>query len=394
MYISFYSERNPGKILTRETELVTRKNKEWIEKLLPGFNYLYNRALQIIEGGDISKKYQTIYIKKKNGNRRRIDIPNEELKKYQREVVYVFTNKLKFIFPSSIYGYVKGRNRKQMAEVHKNQYQIIKLDIKDFFSSCTLEFVLSSMKEIYPFCMINIRMIRTILIPCIVYFGGEYRLPQGAPTSPMLSNIAMIPIDFTIENEIKDQSGIQWQYTRYADDIIISCGEYYPNKCLSTEEKLLSEIFGDNEKPKILSLRDKYYKPRKIAQRAINSVKENLKKNPYFKLNEDKTKILYPRYGNVWMLGISVGSEVNVGNKNKQKLKAILWTFLIDCKNGKPWTEEETRSMLGKLANAGFIEPKFVINLISKYEQKLQISFKGEVKKILCNRRTDNRDNG
>ena len=388
MYISFY--RNPDKIVTRNTEVVTRKNKEWIEKLLPGFNYLYNRALQIIEGGDISKKYQTIYIAKKNGNKRRIDIPDEELKKYQREVVYIFTNKLNFLFPSCTYGFVKGRNRKQMAEVHKNQYQIIKLDIKDFFSSCTLDFVLNSMNEVYPFCMFNTRMIRTILIPCMVYFGGEYRLPQGAPTSPLLSNIAMIPIDFAIENEIKDQ----WQYTRYADDMTISCGEYYPNKCLSTEEKLLSEIFGDNEKPKILSLRDKYYKPRKIAQRAINSVKKHLKKNPYFKLNEDKNRILYPRYGNVWMLGISVGSEVNVGNKNKQKLKAILWSFLIDCKNGKPWTEEETRSMLGKLANAGFIEPKFVINLISKYEQKLQISFKGEVKKILCNRRTDNRDNG
>ena len=57
--------------------------------------------------------------------------------KYQKEMVDIFNNHLALIFPQSVYGYVKGRSAKLMAEVHRNQYQVIKMDIKDFFEKLT-----------------------------------------------------------------------------------------------------------------------------------------------------------------------------------------------------------------------------------------------------------------
>ena len=84
------------------------------------------------------------------------------------------------------------------------------------------------------------------------------------------------------------------------------------------------------------------------------------------------------------MLGVTVGEEVKIGNQRKQRLKATLWSFLNDCKNGKPWSEADTRHMLGVLGYAKYIEPNFVNELIAKYEQKTGTKFRKEVKKILC----------
>ena len=218
MYISFYSKRNPGKIVTLKSEIVTKKNKKYFEQLIHYFEYLYFEALVIISNGDIEKRYHTVYINKKDGTKRRIDEPDDVLKEYQRKLVDIFTNKLNLLFPSSVYGFVKGRNRIQMTEVHKSQYQIIKMDIKDFFPSCTLEWILDSMAEVYPFCLVNRQMLETILIPCVIKYNGLYRLPQGAPSSPILSNIGMIPIDYNIESEL---NVLQYAYTRYADDMYI-----------------------------------------------------------------------------------------------------------------------------------------------------------------------------
>lgn len=132
MYISYINKKN-NQIETRDTDKATEKNIRELEKRIQCFYYLYNKALQILQNGDVSNRYRTEYRLKKNKTRRRIDVPDEEIMKYQKDVVDIFNNHLELIFPQSVYGYVKGRNAKAMAEVHKNQYQVIKLDIKDFF---------------------------------------------------------------------------------------------------------------------------------------------------------------------------------------------------------------------------------------------------------------------
>ena len=81
------------------------------------------------------------------------------------------------------------------------------------------------------------------------------------------------------------------------------------------------------------------------------------------------------------MLGISVGEKVEIGNKNKQTIKSMIWNFL--CQTEK-WDKKRTQQMLGVLANARFIEPEFVTKYVYLYEVKTGKNFCDEVRKILC----------
>jgi len=384
MYISYINKKN-GQIETRNADGITQKNIKELEKRMQCFYYLYEEALKILQDDDVSNWYRTEYRPKENKTKRRIDIPNDKIMKYQKQMVDIFNNHLELIFPKSVYGYVKGRNAKAMAEVHKNQYQVIKLDIKDFFPNCTFDFIMKAMYTVYPFCLLDDELIETIIKPCMIFYDGQFRLPQGAPTSPILSNIAMIPIDYALESYMLNDYTYSYIYTRFADDIIISCKEFrFPSR-ISAEERLLSSIFGEKcEEPEI-SLKDKQFEEKRIVRKVINIIDSCLhKQNPNFTINSEKTKVLNTECGNVWMLGVTVGEDVKIGNQKKQRLKASLWSFLNDCKNGCPWTEKDTRCMLGRLGYAKYIEPSFVIELITKYEQKTGTSFRKEVKKILC----------
>ncbi|MBQ2917309.1 MAG: RNA-directed DNA polymerase [Clostridia bacterium] len=384
MYISYINKKN-NQIETRDTSGPTEKNIQELGKRLQCFYYLYEEALKILQNGDVSSRYRTEDRLKKNKTRRRIDVPDEELMKYQKKVVDIFNNHLALVFPQSVYGYVKGRSPKAMAEVHRNQYQVIKMDIKDFFPNCTLDFIMKSMSTVYPFCLLDSELIETIIKPCMIFYDGQYRLPQGAPTSPILSNIAMIPVDYELESGALNGRGYNYTYTRFADDIIISHGEFDFSSSISAEERILSLIFGIEYEEPPKSLEEKYSEIKKITCNVINTIKDCLhNQNPNFKINSEKTKVLNTECGNVWMLGVTVGQDVKIGNQRKQGLKATLWTFLNDCKNGKPWSQKDTRHMLGILGYAKYIEPNFVNELIAKYEQKTGTSFRKEVKKILC----------
>lgn len=366
MYITFIetdSTTNNKEIKTIITRSASKKNIENLEKIFHNFNYLYEEALKTLENIDIPSMYKTVYISKKNGSKRRIDIPNDDLKAYQNKVVDIFSKKLSLIFPKSVYGYVPGRNAKSMAEKHKGQYLVVKLDIKNFFPNCTYNFIMNSMSEVYPFSLLQKELLETILLPCMVFYDGEYRLPQGAPTSPILSNIAMIPIDYELQSYTINSSN-NYTYTRFADDIIIS-----DSKSQKTSNiKYFKEI---NEK--------------NFVRKVINNVNDCFNRhNQNFTINSKKTKVLNTDCGNVWMLGVTVGKNVKLGNQRKQRLKATLWSFLNDCKNGKTWSNTDTRHMLGILGYAKYIEPNFVNELIAKYEQKTKMNFKKEVNKILC----------
>lgn len=349
MYITFI-DKESKEIVTRSTDLITPSNVSEIEKNLIYIYDLYDEAKSILSQGDINKRYNTIYIPKKNGKKRRIDIPDESLKIYMRKFVSVFTKKLHFIFPKPIYAYVEKRSTKQMAEVHKNAYSIMKFDLKNFFPNCTLQFILNSMEEIYPFCLFNSEILETIVKACMIEYDGTYRLPQGAPSSPFLSNVAMIPIDLYISFYIREDA----IYTRFADDIFISHHKV-ANKdtFLSTEQKILHSLESFNKE---------------------------------LDLNSDKTKFLKTKYGEIRMLGLTVGQNVCIGNKKKQILKATIWSFLMDAKNNKVWSKERTYKMIGFIGYCKYIEPNFVNMIIDKYEQKTGMNYHNVIKTILCPR--------
>lgn len=348
-----YLDKKTGIVITRSTNIVSEKNLEMVSKMLPYLYDLYEEAMQLLSDEDVKNHYNTFYINKRNGKRRRIDNPDAELKDYMKKVVYIFTKKFKILFPDTVYAYVKGKSIKNLAELHKTTKLMIKEDIKDFFPSCTLEFIIASMEQVYPFCFMDTTILEVIVKACMIKYKGKYRLPQGAPSSPILSNIGMLPVDYKMKVLCSTNRMI---YSRYADDIYISREEeMYKHSNIDIGVKL----------------------------------EENLQKvNPEFILNESKERFINLRKSNgVWITGIHINyekKEITIGHKSKQKLKATIWSFLADAKNGKHWTKAEMYKMQGTIGWYRYIEPDYVEMIIRKYEEKTGMNYQQEIRNILC----------
>jgi hypothetical protein len=122
------------------------------------------------------------------------------------------------------------------AEKHYSCEWLLKVDIEDFFHSITERQVFAIFYRLgYPSLLafemarittmvtdaIELRRAKAAHWPSIPYYQCEYEgvLPQGAPTSPMLSNLVMRDLD---ERLITLAAVHQMRYTRYADDLAFS----------------------------------------------------------------------------------------------------------------------------------------------------------------------------
>ena len=112
------------------------------------------------------------------------------------------------------------------------------MDISDFFSSITYSMVISAVfnKKKYP------RQIGAMLTSLCC---KEDILPQGAPTSPTISNIVMKNFDDVI-GEWCDKRGIS--YTRYCDDMTFSSNKPLNYVALKVQGMLLERGFIVNNK--------------------------------------------------------------------------------------------------------------------------------------------------
>ena len=175
--------------------------------------------------------YHNVEIPKRSGGVRTLTIPSPELKKIQK---YINDKILKLIPVSdAAMAYVVGKGIKYNAKPHVESNYILKLDISDFFGSIHFGKVINNIlpKEY------GIEF-KTLLANLCMYKGY---LPQGAPTSPALSNIVMkkfddIMIDYCNNNSIK--------YTRYADDMTFSSiDKFNPNRIINKVKYLLEKYY-------------------------------------------------------------------------------------------------------------------------------------------------------
>jgi len=172
--------------------------------------------------------YRNFKIKKRNGKLREISEPLPSLKEIQN---WILENILEQVKVSSFAkAYRKRINIIENVKFHKNQPKVLTVDIKDFFPSITTPSV-----EII-FSELGYSKILSNLLAKLCTLNGS--LPQGAPTSPYLSNIFFKSADdniinYCIKNDIK--------YTRYADDLSFS-GDFDENKLLKTIEESVSKL--------------------------------------------------------------------------------------------------------------------------------------------------------
>lgn len=188
------------------------------------------------------RHYDTLVLKKQDGSNRILRTPKPLLKHIQRSITKHILSEI----PVSPYAfaYKKETNLLSHALMHTNSPLLLKLDIKDFFDSITFPIIYQYAlpETLYP------PQIRMLLTHLCCY---RERLPQGAPTSPYISNLVMKSFDYHLGGWCAD-FGIT--YTRYCDDMIFS-GDFDSKMVIKTVKKALFPMgfFLNEAKTQVIS---------------------------------------------------------------------------------------------------------------------------------------------
>jgi RNA-directed DNA polymerase len=177
--------------------------------------------------------YRTFYIRKRNGARRRIFVPSPNLQRVQKWIARHILNRIP-CHPRA-YAYAPGRGVAPCAEQHCLARWIIKWDIKDFFPSISESDVYRVFVGFGYGSLVSFEMARLCTsiddsafchparrqLAAIPAYSSSIVgfLPQGAPSSPMLSNHVASRLDESLSEVAREERLI---YTRYADDICLS----------------------------------------------------------------------------------------------------------------------------------------------------------------------------
>lgn len=156
-------------------------------------------------------QYKTFTIKKKSGGHREISAPTSSIKILQKKLVTVLYSVYRR--KPCVNGFVSDRSILDNALAHRRRRWVLNVDLENFFPSIHFGRVQGLfMGRPYG----RNREIATALAKLCCF---EKRLPQGAPTSPIISNMICARMDGEL---IRLASELRCTYTRYADDLTFS----------------------------------------------------------------------------------------------------------------------------------------------------------------------------
>ena len=161
--------------------------------------------------------YQQFHIPKKSGGVRTITAPDGELKDIMLTLAFILSEL--YIPSPEAMAFVRGRSIVENASQHIGQNYVLNLDLSDFFTSITANMVEHNLVKlgIAPLVARDIASICTY--PMVNDHHVVNVVPQGAPTSPIISNICAMTLDNRLSGLARRFHLI---YTRYADDITFS----------------------------------------------------------------------------------------------------------------------------------------------------------------------------
>ncbi|WP_374599731.1 reverse transcriptase family protein [Brevundimonas sp.] len=191
--------------------------------VLSGFkrDFLYRAA------NGQNKFYRKFSVKKRDGSERQLVEPLPDLKEFQSWLADSVGSKL----PVSkyVHSYRPGRSIKTNARFHLGKKVVVRLDVKDFFASTKL----GAVEKVLLSCGYTSSVSR--ILASLTTLNGA--LPQGAPSSPSLSNAIYISLDNKLGSYALENN---WHYTRYADDLTFS-GSGSPRSLISFVENSLKD---------------------------------------------------------------------------------------------------------------------------------------------------------
>jgi retron-type reverse transcriptase len=171
--------------------------------------------------------YVYFHVPKRTGGVRLLSAPHDDLKKAQHWILEHVLAKLPVT--EAAHGFVPGRSVVSNARPHLGRDVIVNCDLKDFFPSITLGRVRGVFEAIgYSPAVATVLALLCTEAPRtrVTHEGkvlwvavGARGLPQGAPTSPALSNQIARKLDLRL---LGLGAKLGWSYTRYADDLTFS----------------------------------------------------------------------------------------------------------------------------------------------------------------------------
>lgn len=166
----------------------------------------------------ISCHYVDKRIAKAGGGRRTLLIPKRELKAVQRWILREILEKVPL--HAAAHGFRKGRSISTNAVPHTGKAVVVCCDLQDFFPSIRYPRV----RGAFQMLGYSWDVAAALALLCTTRLPGSRKraLPQGAPTSPALSNIIAYTLDCRLAG-LADKLG--FIYTRYADDCTFSAAD-------------------------------------------------------------------------------------------------------------------------------------------------------------------------
>lgn len=261
------------------------------------FNYYKNSKISF------KRRYKTFNIPKKSGKIRVINAPCSRLKRIQRALNAIFSA----YYEQNDYscGFVAGKNLTDGAKKHVRKSYVLNIDLKDFFDSIEM-YRIKAILTLPPFNLKSDRnnpqdIAFTIANLCchpkeVTRLDADGKemicvrnvLPQGAPTSPVLTNLVCRQLDRRLAGLSKRYRA---SYSRYADDITFSANRniFHPESGFCKE---LRRIIEDDQK---------------------------------FRINNEKTRVQGKGYRQK-VTGITVNEKVSLGRRYVKQLR--MWLYL------------------------------------------------------------------
>lgn len=178
------------------------------------------------------KNYKSFILTKKNGGVREINTPSSNLKLIQSSLNNVLNDI--YIPPASTHGFVQNKSIKTNAIQHTGRKYILNADIKDFFPSINFGRVYGLFLS-KPFSF-NKEVATTLAKICC----HNNCLPQGAPSSPIISNFISLRLDNQL---IKFSKSNYLFYSRYADDLSFSSNSLqFIRSAISEKGQITNEL--------------------------------------------------------------------------------------------------------------------------------------------------------
>ena len=238
----------------------------------------------------IETMYTSFSIPKKSGGERTINAPDDDLKSLQKKLANALWKhqkrvwKIRNIQPNISHAFEENKSILTNAKIHRNKRFVLNVDLENFFDSFHFGRVRGFFEK-----NSDLKLpieVATVIAQIACYKGS---LPQGAPCSPIITNMICQVLDMRI---LKLAKKYKLDYTRYADDLTFSTND----KHFLSNHPLFMETLTDEIK------------------------------RAGFKINESKTRLLF-RDSRQEVTGLIVNQKINVDRRYYKDTRSMANTL-------------------------------------------------------------------